>query len=104
MKKLMLIIAALMLFSIPASAKSIQDIQEDMGMDKIAHATAGMACSAFVLEKMHGKKHSKMWAWSLCSAFAMMKEQSDTKSDPKDFLATEIGIVIPLISIKIAEW
>lgn len=100
MKKFLFAIAALLLFSVPASAKSIQDVQEDMGMDKIAHASAGMACSYFVLDKLQGKKHSKFWAWSMCTAFALMKEQSDTKSDVKDFTFSEVGILIPLISIR----
>ena len=102
MKKILILTAMFAALCTTAQARTIQDYQNEMGIDKIAHASAGAVCSLYMAERvLEGKKNRKLLTAAVCSALAFMKERSDTKSDPKDFLATGVGVLIPLIEFKI---
>ena len=101
MKRFLMILALMAATATTAQAKTVQDLQQDMGVDKIAHVAAGAVCTLYVSERLlDGKKHRKLITFAFCTALAFDKEKSDTKSDTKDFLATEIGVIVPLIEIK----
>ena len=102
MKRFLMVLALSAAMASTAQAKTVQDVQHDMGVDKIAHVAAGAVCSLYMSERiMEGKKHRKLITFAFCSTLAFAKEKSDSKSDPKDFLATEIGVVLPLVEFRI---
>lgn len=101
---LMFAVFTAVLISIPScvQARTLQDYETEMGVDKIAHAAVGAVCSMYLNERVFkNKKHHKLLAAGTCSFLAFQKEKMDTKSDPKDFLFTSIGIVIPLLEVKV---
>lgn len=97
MKTLLMIIFAALVFSGTAQAKTIGDVTEDMAIDKVAHFSAGLAVSRYLVDEV---KLDKWMAVAVTVALAFIKEQTDTKSDPKDFIATAAGATIILINWK----
>lgn len=82
-----------------AQAKSIGQIQEAVGVDKIAHALAGYSCGSFLVDRIFvkNKKHRSAKAAAVCTLLAFLKEKADTKPDWKDFAATGAGIAVGII-------
>ena len=80
-------------------AKSAGQIQEAVGVDKIAHVLAGYSCASFLVDRIFvkNKKHRSAKAALICTLLAYIKEKTDTRGDWKDFAATEIGVTIGLL-------
>ena len=89
--KMMAMMAMLAMAPTIASANTLTDVENHVGVDRFAHA----GCSYIIADQLHRAGMNKFWAGATALAIGAAKEQwIDSKFDRGDFAADCAGVLM----------